>query len=212
MIETQKTFTIDAMTQMLRDSLNTEAAEHQPLFRGWTSDDPALERARAQIAGWNGVMDRDSAAAAVYMAWQQQADMKAVAKGDRSAVTAALAKASSVLTASQGADPTQWRWGRMNRSEFPHPVVSAFDVPGVERNGGAGTVNAIGAVYRLVTNFADPDASLVTIGPGVSGQPGSPYYRNLLDLWGRNEFFTLLYTPAAVENGARHRLILVPGS
>ena len=49
------------MTRMLRDSLNLEAVEHQPHFRGWTSDDPAVERARAAIDGWDGVMDRDSA-------------------------------------------------------------------------------------------------------------------------------------------------------
>jgi penicillin amidase len=212
MIEAQRTFTIEDMTRMLRDSLNTEAAEHQPLFLGWSSDDPAIEAARRQIATWNAVMDRDSAAAAVYMAWREAAELEAVTKGDRAAMMAALTKALTTLTTTQGTDPAQWRWGRMNRSEFPHAVVSAFDVPAVERSGGAGTVNAIGAVYRLVTNFGAPDASLVTIGPGVSGQPGSPYYRNLLDAWGRNEFFTLLYTRPAVEGGARHRLVLTPGT
>jgi penicillin amidase len=97
----------------------------------------------------------------------------------------------------------------MNRSEFPHPVVSAYDLPPIE-NGGAGTVNAIGSVYRLVTNFASPDESMVTIGPGNSGQPGSPFYGNLHDLWGRNEFFTLLFTRPAVEAKTRYRLTLAP--
>ncbi len=155
-------------------------------------------------------MDRESAAAAIYMTWQRQADMQAVAKGSRDAVVTALRSALENLTKSQGTDWEQWRWGRMNRSEFPHSVVGAYDTPPIERHGGAGTVNAIGAVYRLVTNFADPDASRVTIGPGNSGQPGSPYYANLHELWGRNEFFPLLFTRPAVEAKTRHRLTLAP--
>lgn len=211
MIEAQKTFTTDDMMRMLRDSLNTEAVERLPLFRGWTADVPEVERARALLAGWDGVMARDSAAAALYMTWQERMAPEALAGRDRRAVGAALAGAVSSLTASQGPDPAQWRWGRMNRSEFPHPVASAYDVPAVERNGGAGTVNAIGAVYRLVTNFAEPDRSMVTLGPGVSGQPGSPYYQNLLEAWGRNEFFPLLYTRPAIEARTAHTLVLAPG-
>jgi penicillin amidase len=210
MIMSSKTFTIPEMMRMLRDSLNTEAIEDQPRFRGWTSSDAALERARAMVAAWDGVMDRASAPAAVYMMWRRHADLAAVGRGSREAVEAGLRKAIEMLTASQGSDWAQWRWGRMNRSEFPHPVVSAYDLPPIERHGGAGTVNAIGSVYRLVTNFAKPDESMVTIGPGNSGQPGSPFYGNLHDLWGRNEFFPLLFTRSAVEAKTRYRLTLAP--
>ena len=155
-------------------------------------------------------MDRNSAAAAIYATWQRNADMNAVRQGTRAAVESGLVKAVENLSKSQGDDWSQWRWGRMNRSEFPHPVVSAYDLPAVERQGGSGTVNAIGAVYRLITNFADPDQSMVTIGPGVSGQPGSYYYDNLLQMWGRNEFFTLLFTREAVDTKVKHRLVLSP--
>ena len=210
MLTSAKSFTIDDMLRMLRDSYNSEAAERQSYFRGWTSDDPQVEKARALVASWDAVMNRESTAAAIYMAWQRQADMEAIVKGSRNAVVTALRGAVEDLNKSQGADWGQWRWGRMNRSEFPHPVVGAYDLPSIERHGGAGTVNAIGAVYRLVTNFAAPDASRVTIGPGNSGQPGSPYYANLHELWGRNEFFPLLFTRPAVEAKTRHRLTLAP--
>jgi penicillin amidase len=80
----------------------------------------------------------------------------------------------------------------------------------VERDGGAETVNATGAVYRLITDFSDLDRSLVTIGPGISGQPGSPFYGNLLEDWGRGAFFPLAYTRAAVERVTAHRLRLEP--
>ncbi|MCC7181286.1 MAG: penicillin acylase family protein [Acidobacteria bacterium] len=210
MIEAAKSFTTDDMMRMLRDSYNSEAAEDQPLFRGWTSSDAAVERARAMVAGWDAVMDRGSAAAALYMSWRRTADLGAARKGSREAVADGLRRAIESLAASQGADWAGWRWGRMNQSEFPHPLVGAYDLPPIERQGGAGTVNAIGSVYRLVTNFRDPDQSMVTIGPGNSGQPGSPFYDNLHELWGRNEFFPLLFTRAAVEAKAQHRLTLSP--
>jgi len=210
MIASATSFTMDDMIRMLGDSHNSEAAEDQPLFRGWTGDDPQVERARALIADWNAVMDRDSAAAAMYVTLRRSAEMDAVRKGSRDAVITGLRSAIDNLVASQGADWGAWRWGRMNRSEFPHAIVSAYDLPPVERHGGAGTVNAIGSVYRLVTNFADPDRSMVTIGPGNSGQPGSPFYGNLHELWSRNEFFPLLFTRAAVEEKTRHRLTLTP--
>ena len=210
MLTSGKSFTIDDMVRMLRDSFNSEAAERQAYFRGWTSDDPLVEKARALVASWDAVMNRESTAAAIYMTWQRHTDSEALGKGSRDAVVTALRAAVEDLTKSQGADWGQWRWGRMNRSEFPHPVVGAYDLAPVERQGGAGTVNAIGAVYRLVTNFADPDASRVTIGPGNSGQPGGPYYANLHERWGRNEFFPLLFTRPAVEANSRHRLTLAP--
>jgi penicillin amidase len=210
MITAGRSFSVDDMIRMLRDSYNTEAAEDQRLFRGWTSKDAAVERARAMLAGWDLVMDRSSGAAALYMAWQRAAGLEAARKGTREAINAGLQRAIDDLTKAQGANWDDWRWGRMNRSEFPHSVAGAYDLPAIERQGGAGTVNAIGAVYRLVTNFKDPDQSMVTIGPGNSGQPGSPFYSNLHELWGRNEFFPLLFTRGAVENKTKYRLILSP--
>ena len=71
-------------------------------------------------------------------------------------------------------------------------------------------MNATGAVYRLVTDFSDLDRSLAIIAPGQSGQPGSPYYDNLLEMWVRGEMFELPYTRAAVETATVHRLVLKP--
>jgi penicillin amidase len=210
MITAARSFTIDDMIRMLRDSYNTEAEEDQRLFRGWTSKDAAVERARAMVEGWDLVMDRNSSAAALYMAWQRATDLEAAREGSREAIAAGLGRAIADLTSAQGANWGDWRWGRMNRSEFPHSVVGAYDLPAIERQGGASTVNAIGAVYRLVTNFKDPDQSMVTIGPGNSGQPGSPFYSNLHERWGRNEFFPLLFTRPTVERKTKYRLTLAP--
>lgn len=212
MLKDRRNLTLDDMMTMLRDSYNSEAAENKAYFHGWRGETENIELARAMIAAWNSIMDKNSPAAALYMTWQRSVDMKALrgARGpaQRAIVTDALKKALDTLTKSQGPDPSKWRWGAMNRSEFPHPLLAAYDLPAVERQGGAGTVNAIGAVYRLITNFADLDKSMVTIAPGMSGQPGSPYYSNLLDMWNRNQFFPLLYSRSAVESRTKHKLVL----
>jgi penicillin G amidase len=71
-------------------------------------------------------------------------------------------------------------------------------------------VHAIGSVYQLVTDFSNVDGSLVTIAPGESGQPGSPYYGNLIASWSARQSFPLAFTRAAVDAHAKHRLSLVP--
>jgi penicillin G amidase len=209
-------FGVGDLRLMLRDSYKTEAEEVKAWFQGWTAAAPETERARALVAGWDNQMLKGSAAAAVYETWRGQVDVGAIRQADaserRQLVEAGLSSAVKTLASSQGADAGAWRWGRIHASVFKHPLLSAFDLPAVERDGGAETVNATGAVYRLITNFADPDSSLVTIGPGISGQPGSPFYGNLLEGWARGEFFALAFTRPAVEKVTMHRLTLKPAA
>ena len=80
----------------------------------------------------------------------------------------------------------------------------------MERGGGGTTVAANGATYREIIDVGDWDKSIVTSTPGQSGQPGSPFYGNLLPLWAKNEYFPLLFSPSAVSNNSKHRLVLRP--
>ena len=84
--------------------------------------------------------------------------------------------------------------------------VSAF----LNISGGAGTVEADGASYREILDVANWDRSRVINVPGQSGQPGSPYYDNLLKMWAANEYFPLAFTPGAVNAAAKYRLTLRP--
>ena len=54
------------------------------------------------------------------------------------AVASALRMALDSLSAEQGSDPPEWRWGRSNRVPFEHPLTAAFDLPAVEREGRGG--------------------------------------------------------------------------
>jgi penicillin amidase len=100
----------------------------------------------------------------------------------------------------------------MHTRAFAHPFVREFDLPTVGRPGGAGTVAADGASYREILDVADWDRSLVTNTPGQSGQPGSPFYGNLLPLWAEDRYLPLVFSRAAVERHARYRLELKRGS
>jgi penicillin amidase len=125
-------------------------------------------------------------------------------------VERALVDAGRVLRDSLGADPQGWRWGRLHRSELPHSLVRAYDIPAVERPGGPPTVAATGATYRQVIDFSNLDASLATNVPGQSGQPGSPFYANLAESFGRGEYFPLSFSRASVERNAAYSMQLVP--
>lgn len=88
--------------------------------------------------------------------------------------------------------------------------MRAFDITPVERHGGAGFVAAVGATYREIIDLGNLDASMVTNAPGQSGQPGSPFYSNLVESYGRGACFPMTYSRAAVERAAAHRLTLRP--
>jgi penicillin amidase len=121
---------------------------------------------------------------------------------------ASLTEAIVALKQSQGADWSQWRWGRMHTRAFPHALVPAFSLATVERPGGSGTVAADGASYREILDVSNWDRSLVTNVPGQSGQPGSPFYGNLLKLWAEDEYFPLLYSRPRIEAESAQRLVL----
>jgi penicillin amidase len=211
-------YTIADFQRMQLDAFSIQASRDLPLFRGWIGATADVERARALIAGWDAVLARESAPAALYMAWRDAggaagpaADVTAPKASRDSAVAAGLARAIAELVEQQGSDWTRWRWGRTNARRFPHPFVRAFDLPTVERGGGGPTVAANGATYREIIDVGDWDNSVMTMVPGQSGQPGSPFYGNLLPLWAENQYFPMLFSRSAVERHTKHRLLLRPG-
>lgn len=214
MISSGRRFSIADHAAMQHDALNANYPRDAALFAGWASGDSLIERARSALAAWDGQHRRESFAAAVYrfvgpgitFAIREQDEPA----GRRSSLEPLIQRAIDSLRARLGSDPAEWRWGRFNTSQFPHPLASAFDVPAVERHGGAGFVAAVGATYRQIIDMNDLDASMATNAPGQSGQPFSPFYQNLAESYGRAEYFPLAFSRAAVERVATHRLVLVP--
>jgi penicillin amidase len=220
LIQPGKKYSLEDHARWQHDAHSLRAAADLPRFRGWTASDPQVEKARAEVAAWDAVYTRESRAAAIYEAWRTGGGGSGRGRGaaaaaatqdlGRDAVEARLKSAIDSLTKSQGSDWSQWRWGRMHTRSFSHPFVAAFNLPTVERSGGAGTVAADGASYREIFDVADWDRSLVINTPGQSGQPGSPFYGSLLQDWADNKYFNLAFSKNAVEKAAAHRLRLTP--
>jgi penicillin amidase len=208
-------WTIEDSRKLQHDYKTLRGALEQDLFKGWTGRTPEVERARSLVASWDAMLRKEDPAGAIYLAWRSAVDPKALEharpRDERlPLVEPGLVKALAELAKTQGADPAGWRYGRMHERDFPHPFVSQYDLPTIERSGGNGAVGADGASYREILDVADWDRSVATNVPGQSGQPESPFYGNLLPLWDRGEYFPLVYTRGSVERESAHKLTLRP--
>jgi len=206
-----RNLTMEQMQRMQHDAYSASAHAAVPLFQGWTASNPDVERFRQELAAWDGVYARDSRAAAIFGEVRRYLPGRgrgAPPPGAPFDPEEALTSALAVLRQEQGDDPAEWRWGRTNSSEFPHDLVSAYDLPTAERAGGANTVAAIGATYREIIDFSNLDNSVGTNAPGQSGRPGSPFYGNLVQAFSDQLYFPLSWTRETVEANARYRLTL----
>jgi penicillin G amidase len=209
-------FTMGDMEAMQHDAHSAGAAADIPLFRGWTAATPDTEQARRALGEWDAQHRRDSRAAAIYRFVSREMDAEARAPGTpdarrRELLEGALVAGMAALRADRGDDAAEWRWGVYNTSQMPHSLVRAYDIPPVERHGGSGFVAAVGATFREIIDLGDLDASVATNLPGQSGQPFSPFYANLVESYGRGEYFPMAYSRQAVEAAAAYRLVLEPG-
>jgi penicillin amidase len=197
------------------DAYSLRAERDIPGFQGWTSEYSQVERARELVAEWDGVLERDSTAAAIYVEWTRHVDAAALdtAANDnqrRSVIEDGLQQTLSSLTADWGSDWSGWTYGRGNPSALPHMFIPDFDLAPVERPGGFGTVNATGANFRRIIDLSNLDNSVATNAPGQSAQPGSPFYGDLAEHLGSGEYFPFLFTRGAIEEVVAHRLMLRP--
>ena len=147
----------------------------------------------------------------------------------QAAALSALARSFETLQNTYGANPDNWRWGDAHRIRFRHPLLARapaelaaqMTLPDFPRGGAADTVNntgfgdanfdvTSGASFRMVLDVGHWDAARMTNAPGQSGDPRSPFYRNLLEGWATEQSFPMLYSPAAVEANAVHIFNLEP--
>ena len=93
-----------------------------------------------------------------------------------------------------------------NRGPVPRPG----DGNTVNATGGAAFQQTNGASYREILDLSDWDRSVMTNVPGESGDPGSPYYSDLLDDWAAGRYHPMPFTRKAVEAAAAEHWLLVP--
>ncbi|MGH7709921.1 MAG: penicillin acylase family protein, partial [Gemmatimonadaceae bacterium] len=131
----------------------------------------------------------------------------------------AMDDAIATITRRVGSDRSKWVWGEVHVARFPHRLSRKYDLPAASRGGDGTTVYATGgpefrqssgASFREIIDLADFDNSWVTNVPGQSADPRSKHYSDLLQLWGRDEYFPLVYTRSRVERETEAVLWLMP--
>jgi penicillin amidase len=136
-----------------------------------------------------------------------------------------LADAVAQLKKLEGPDAAKWTWGALHTITLRHaldlqpgarPLVDLGSIsrPGdgntVNATGGSGFKQASGASYREIFDLSDWDNSLAVNTPGQSGQPGSPHYSDLLQMWSEGKYFPLFYSREKIETNSTEKLVLEP--
>jgi penicillin amidase len=86
------------------------------------------------------------------------------------------------------------------------------------RGGSASTVNATGggdnqtsgASFRIVADLENWDNCVGTNNPGQSGDPASPHYRDLFEMWAAGKYFPVFFSREKIESVAEERVLLEP--
>lgn len=131
----------------------------------------------------------------------------------------------------QGADASRWQWGKLQTNLNAHPFADLVDadmrarlnVGPLGKGGSAYTPNQStyrasdfrqtnGPSFRVIVDVGNWDNSRAANLPGESGDPYSPHYRDLAQMWLDGQYFPLLYSRAAVEAATEKRIHLVPGA
>lgn len=116
---------------------------------------------------------------------------------------------------------SDWKWGDTIPLTFHHPLGGLpllgrwLDVGPFPQAGTGTTVKQttpnLGPSMRMVVDFSDLDKSVQNITLGESGEVSSPYYKDQLAAWFEGRSFPMLFSDAAVDQGAVHKLELEPG-
>ncbi len=161
------------------------------------------------------------------LSWILDAD-SFIAQNRDAYLAGAFENALSRLEALQGADPQKWIYGHesFKHVKIKHPlgeVVNAdlqqqLNTSVIPRGGNQYTPGATGsnynqthgATFRIIVDVNDWDASVGMNSPGQSGDPESPYYKNLYKKWAADEFFPVHFSRERVEANAQESVRLVP--
>lgn len=139
-----------------------------------------------------------------------------------------LDEAVAELTKRFGPDMNAWRYGqeRYHHALIRHPLADAvndatrarLNVGPAPRGGDGFTVTATGngdnqtsgGSFKIVADTEDWDNSIGQNNPGQSGNPESPHYRDLFQMWAQGKYFPVAYSRAKVESVTEDKTVLQP--
>jgi penicillin amidase len=142
----------------------------------------------------------------------------------------ALGDTVRALTAEHGDDPSGWGWGHLRQVTLEHPIGvrrpldRIFNIGPAAIGGDANTPMQVSsgplepfgrpgalANTRSVMDLGDPSASRFSLAGGQSGNPLSPHYRDLYELWLRGEGAPMPWSEDEVAAATVATLVLEPG-
>ncbi len=113
------------------------------------------------------------------------------------------------LKAHHGSMSPAWQWTNVKGTEIRHlsRSLKPFNAPLLKTGGGSGIVNAItkrnGPSWRMVVELGPTPKAYGIYPGGQSGNPGSPYYLNLMDKWEKGELNELVFLSSPDQQHAR---------
>ena len=126
------------------------------------------------------------------------------------------------------AEMTAWKYGgeRFKHALIRHPLSAAvnadlrrrLDVGPFPRGGYGGTVHntgsgdnqTSGASFMIIADTADWDNSVGLNTPGQAGDPDSPHYRDLFEVWARDRYFPIFFSRAKIDSVTESTTVLRP--
>ncbi|HEX2193684.1 MAG TPA: penicillin acylase family protein [Candidatus Limnocylindria bacterium] len=151
------------------------------------------------------------------------------ADGWEAQAAAALSAAVKRLRREHGPDPAAWSWGRLRTLTLRHPMgdqpmlAPTFNLGPVPFPGdtstplqaASGPLNTFGNPgflpnLRAVVDLADADAGRWSLAGGQSGNPLSPHYRDLFEVWLRGDGVPIAFGAEAVAAASVNELRLEP--
>ena len=116
--------------------------------------------------------------------------------------------ATDSLTRKFGPLSPKWRWASQKSTDILHLLqLPGFGQMDVDCGGGAGIVNATsertGPSWRMVVALGPRVRAYGVYPGGQSGNPGSPFYNNLLETWRVGQLNELVFLRSATEPNAR---------
>jgi len=141
-----------------------------------------------------------------------------------------LAQGVATLREKLGPNIENWVYGQLDYKHvlIRHPLAAAvneeirnrLNVGPVPRGGnsftlgntGSGDNQTSGASFRIFIDTRDWDNTLGMNTPGQVGDPDSPLYDNLFELWANDKVFPAFYSRAKIESVLFERLDLLPAN
>ena len=102
----------------------------------------------------------------------------------------------------------EWQWGNVKNSNVPHLAkIPGFGSKKLLIGGAKSTVNALsesnGPSWRMVIELGKTPKGHGVYPGGQSGNPGSPFYDNMIDTWAEGKLYDLFFMQSPDDKGGK---------